>query len=100
MTIQKLVTGEATDTYYGFAPEDRIAPPTSTEVAPQVITHEPSPAPAPTPEPVEEPMITVEQPFTEPGEVAENLMGGQSEPTPTVEQRRFSAPQMEWDATR
>ncbi|KAK4638503.1 Glycogenin-1 [Fulvia fulva] len=38
--------------------------------------------------------------MTEPGEPAENISQGHREPTPTVEQRRFSAPQMEWDATR
>ena len=38
--------------------------------------------------------------MSEPGEPAENLAQGHTQPTPTVEQRRFSAPQMEWDATR
>lgn len=38
--------------------------------------------------------------MTEPGEPAENIHHGYTEPTPTVEQRRFSAPHMEWDATR
>lgn len=38
--------------------------------------------------------------MTEPGEPAENIDHGYTEPTPTVEQRRFSAPHMEWDATR
>jgi glycogenin glucosyltransferase len=38
--------------------------------------------------------------MTEPGEPAENIDQGRVEPTPTVEQRRFSAPHMEWDATR
>lgn len=39
-------------------------------------------------------------PMTEPGEPAENIDQGHTEPTPTTEQRRFSAPHMEWDATR
>lgn len=38
--------------------------------------------------------------MTEPGEPAENIIQGYVEPAPTVEQRRFSAPHMEWDATR
>lgn len=43
---------------------------------------------------------TAEAPFTESGEPAENIEQGIFAPVPTVEQRRFSAPQMEWDATR
>ncbi|KXT07358.1 hypothetical protein AC578_519 [Pseudocercospora eumusae] len=38
--------------------------------------------------------------FTERGEPAENLAQGHQQPVPTVEQRKFSAPHMEWDATR
>ncbi|KAH7382180.1 nucleotide-diphospho-sugar transferase [Pyrenochaeta sp. MPI-SDFR-AT-0127] len=45
-------------------------------------------------------VTTTETPFTEPGEVAENIDQGLVEPTPTVQQRKFSAPEMEWDATR
>jgi glycogenin glucosyltransferase len=90
-TIQRQVVGEATDVHYGFAPEERIAAPPPTEIAPQI---------APPSAPSEIPTITVEPPFTEPGEVAENIEQGVTEPTPTVEQRRFSAPHMEWDATR
>lgn len=41
-----------------------------------------------------------EVPFTEAGEQAENIGQGRTEPTPTVEVRKFSAPHMEWDATR
>lgn len=52
-----------------------------------VIHHEASGAPT-------------ENPMTEPGEVAENIDQGLVEPTPTAEQRKFSAPEMEWDATR
>lgn len=39
-------------------------------------------------------------PMTEPGEPSENLDQGNVQPTPTAEQRIFSAPYMEWDATR
>ena len=41
-----------------------------------------------------------EQPFTDPGDVVEQIEQGVVEPTPTVEQRRLSAPQVQWDATR
>ncbi|KAH7402363.1 nucleotide-diphospho-sugar transferase [Phaeosphaeria sp. MPI-PUGE-AT-0046c] len=48
----------------------------------------------------EAPVTTTEPPMTEPGEVAENIEQGMLEPTPTAEQRKFSAPEMEWDATK
>jgi glycogenin len=41
-----------------------------------------------------------ELPLSEPSQPAEELQQGLVQPTPTVEQRKFSAPQMEWDATR
>ena len=46
------------------------------------------------------PLPTTEQPLSDPGEPAENIDQGVVEPTPTVEQRKFSAPEMEWDATK
>ncbi|EMD00567.1 glycosyltransferase family 8 protein [Baudoinia panamericana UAMH 10762] len=56
------------------------------------------PAPAPS---YEAPPMVTEVPMTEPAQpVAEALDQGHIEPTPTVHQRKFSAPQMEWDATR
>lgn len=54
-------------------------------------------APAPPPEAT---ATSTEMPFTEPGEPAENIQQGIVEPAPTIEVRRFSAPHMEWDATR
>ncbi|KAF2824882.1 nucleotide-diphospho-sugar transferase [Ophiobolus disseminans] len=48
----------------------------------------------------EDPIITTEPLMTDPGEEAENIDQGVIEPTPTVHQRKFSAPEMEWDATR
>lgn len=48
----------------------------------------------------EAPITTTEPPMTEPGEVAENIDQGVTEPIPTAEQRKFSAPEMEWDATK
>jgi len=47
-----------------------------------------------------QPAAPPEMPFTEPGEQGELIGQGIVEPTPTIEQRRFSAPHMEWDATR
>jgi glycogenin glucosyltransferase len=48
----------------------------------------------------EVPNTTTEVPMTEPGEPAENIDSGVTEPTPTEQQRKFSAPEMQWDATR
>ncbi|KAF2713036.1 glycosyltransferase family 8 protein [Pleomassaria siparia CBS 279.74] len=47
-----------------------------------------------------DPPASTEPPLSEPGEVAENIDQGVVEPTPTVEQRQFSAPEMAWDATK
>ncbi|KAG9831229.1 nucleotide-diphospho-sugar transferase, partial [Aureobasidium melanogenum] len=58
-----------------------------------------SPASSPIPEP-EAPILTTEADPAEERELGEELSQGRVEPTPTVEQRRFSAPQAEWDATR
>ena len=52
------------------------------------------------PPPPEAIVNTTELPFTEPGEPAENIGQGIVEPPPTIEVRKFSAPHMEWDATR
>jgi glycogenin glucosyltransferase len=52
------------------------------------------------PPPPEAIVNTTELPFTEPGEPAENISQGIVEPAPTVEVRKFTAPHMEWDATR
>lgn len=48
----------------------------------------------------EAPILTTEADPAEERELGEELGQGRVEPTPTVEQRRFSAPQAEWDATR
>ncbi|KAK5173758.1 glycogenin glucosyltransferase [Saxophila tyrrhenica] len=50
--------------------------------------------------PPEAQATTTEMPFTEPGEDAENIAQGRIEPPQTADMRRFSAPHMEWDATR
>lgn len=46
------------------------------------------------------PTVSSEPLMSEAGEESENIGQGVTEPTPTIEQRRFSAPSMEWDATR
>lgn len=48
----------------------------------------------------EAPITTSELSLTDSGDAAETIIQGNVEPTPTVEQRRFSAPQSGWDATR
>jgi len=56
-----------------------------------------SPASSPT---GEAPFLTTEAGLSEDRELGEELVQGLIEPTPTAEQRRFSAPTSEWDATR
>lgn len=46
------------------------------------------------------PVPTAEPSMTDPSEVAEDINRGLVEPTPTVQQRKFSAPEMAWDATK
>ncbi|KAF2455924.1 hypothetical protein BDY21DRAFT_365139 [Lineolata rhizophorae] len=81
-TVQRYVTGESTRADFGIT----------------AFAQAPAPAP-PAPQP-EAAVMTTEPTFTEQGEPAENIQQGIVEPTPTAEQRRFSAPQVEWDATR
>ncbi|KAF1924584.1 glycosyltransferase family 8 protein [Didymella exigua CBS 183.55] len=47
-----------------------------------------------------EPAPTAEPSMTDPSEAAEDIDQGLVEPTPTVQQRQFSAPEMQWDATK
>lgn len=49
---------------------------------------------------IDEPAPTAEPSLTDPSEVAEDIDQGLVEPTSTVQQRKFSAPEMEWDATK
>lgn len=79
-TVHQHVKGESSSVDFGQSNIEHVTP------IPQII------------EP--EGVHTPEAPFTEPGEPAENIDMGIIAPVPTVEQRRFSAPQMEWDATR
>ncbi|KAF2024950.1 nucleotide-diphospho-sugar transferase [Setomelanomma holmii] len=62
------------------------------------------PSSAPVPNIIIEPeapvSTTAEAPMTEAGEGAENIDQGVIEPTPTTEKRKFSAPEVEWDATK
>ena len=51
--------------------------------------------------PAPEPSATTAEPLlTDAPHAAEAIVQGQVEPTPTVQQRKFSAPSLEWDATR
>lgn len=47
----------------------------------------------------EAPVTTTEPPLSEPPQPGEVINQGVVEPTPTVPERKFSPPQMEWDAT-
>lgn len=80
--VQQHVHGETTSADFGTASTQHITS------VPEIVV-----------EP-EAPMTTTEAPLSEPGEEAENIDQGVTEPMPTAEQRRFSAPQVEWDATR
>jgi glycogenin glucosyltransferase len=80
--IQGHVHGETTSADFGTASTHHITP------VPEIVVDSEAPA------------NTAEIPFSDPGEVSENIDQGVTEPTPTVEQRKFSAPQMAWDATR
>ncbi|PSN67661.1 nucleotide-diphospho-sugar transferase [Corynespora cassiicola Philippines] len=81
-TVQQHVQGETTSTDFGTSSIQQLAPEQPDLVEPEA------------------PTTTTEVPLSEPGEVVENIDQGVVEPTPTAEQRRFSAPHMEWDATR
>lgn len=99
-TVQKHVFGESTDIYHGYAPEERIAPPPAYDIAPAMAPHSAPDVPPPSQSQI--PTTTVEEPITEPIPEPEAIGQGrvESTPTTTTEQRRFSAPHMEWDATQ
>ncbi|KAF2729183.1 nucleotide-diphospho-sugar transferase [Polyplosphaeria fusca] len=78
-TVQQHVKGESTSADFGTSSTQHMVP--SIAVSGPEAT-------------------TAELPLSEPGEPVENIDQGILEPTPTVEQRKFSAPHMEWDATR
>lgn len=48
----------------------------------------------------EAPVTTTEPPMTEPGDAVENVEQAFTESTHTVQVHQFSAPEMEWDATK
>ena len=96
-TIRQHVKGEAYeayDAYAGMPREQQIPPPPFTEVA-HTMPHIVPPAPQP-----EYPPARTELPFTDPPIRHESIDQGIIEPMPTVQVRKFSAPHMEWDATR
>ena len=75
-TVQQYVKGEASSTDYGLASLGASVP-----VAPES----------------KPPTTSTELPLTEKPEHGESLAQGEVQPIPTAEQRRFSAPMMEWD---
>ncbi|PNS16017.1 Glycogenin-1 [Sphaceloma murrayae] len=79
--VKSHVTGEETSNDYGYSSASQAGP---LHTAP----------------PMEPPSITVEAPPSDPPDYAEQVVHEHIEPTPTLEQRRFSAPYNEWDATR
>ncbi|KAJ9637231.1 glycogenin glucosyltransferase [Coniosporium tulheliwenetii] len=81
--VAQYVLGENAHPDYKYTPEQQVAN------APRAQEPEP-----------ERPVMTSERPTSSPGEPAENIDQGIVAPVPTSEQRRFSAPRMEWDATR
>lgn len=81
-TVQQRVQGETTSADFGPSSAQHMSD------APTIVMHP------------EASSTRTDAPFTEIGEAVENIDQGIVEPTPTVEQRKFSAPNMEWDATR
>ncbi|KAF7506524.1 hypothetical protein GJ744_011670 [Endocarpon pusillum] len=86
-TVPNYVTGEKTTSYLGYS---------FSEPQPQ---HEPAPWIDVEPPP-EAPATTTEEAMGDQPEPVEQIDKQDFEPTSTVEQRRFTAPQMEWDASR
>ncbi|KAF2175676.1 glycosyltransferase family 8 protein [Zopfia rhizophila CBS 207.26] len=80
-TVQQYVQGETTSTDFSTSTTQHMT------TIPEIVE-------------TEAPVITTELPLSEPGEIAENIDQGVVEPMPTIQQRQFSAPHTEWDATR
>ena len=79
--VPQYVSGEAQATDFGFS----SFPPAEPQRPSGSSTQQPVSMPAP---------------VFEQGDAVEKIEKGEIAPTPTVEQRRFSAPQIEWDPTR
>ena len=80
-TVQQHVHGESTNVSHGYVQMERVEPVTQVQ------------APEAPPERTEEPLTASLAP-------AENVDLCPIEPVPTAQQRQWSAPHMEWDATR
>jgi len=85
--VQDFVTGEKTTPYLGYS---------SSEPQPH---HERLPSISIQPPP-EASVTSTEVAMGDPPEPIQQMDQQYFEPTPTAEQRRFYAPQMEWDASR
>ncbi|KAK3068387.1 hypothetical protein LTS18_000684, partial [Coniosporium uncinatum] len=92
MTVQKLVFGEQTSAGYHNAPSEPVV---SLSLEPRTQHQNAQPEP-----PREAPAVSAEPQLSDEPEPAEQFDQGLIEPTPTAQQRRFSAPHMDWDATR
>lgn len=86
-TVQDYVTGEKTTSYLGYSSS---YPPPQPE-QPPALTIQPPP---------EASFTTIEPDMGDQPERIEEMVKQDFQPTSTVEQRRFSAPQIEWDASR
>lgn len=82
-TVQDYVKGEETVYLPGYSQAQPQAAPTINVEEPQ-----------------EAPPTTIEQPMGDQPDTAEQVHQEAFEPAPTVEQRRFSAPHVEWDPAR
>ena len=87
-SVPHYVTGEAYSTTYGYSSQPPIIPA-------QHVSAEPASEPG-----VASLTSAAEQSIADQPGMVETIQRGEYEPTPTVEQRRFSAPMMEWDASR
>jgi hypothetical protein len=87
-TVQSYVTGEKTTSYLGYSSS---SPSSQPQQQPPSINIQPPP---------ESSVTTTEAAMGDQPEPVEQIDNQDFEPTPTTEQRRFSAPRMEWDALR
>jgi lipopolysaccharide biosynthesis glycosyltransferase len=82
-TVQDYVKGEETMYLPGYSQRQPEAPPR--------INIE---------EPQEAPVVATEQPMDDQPETSKQVQQEATEPAPTIEQRKFSAPQVDWDPAR
>ncbi|KAF2668532.1 nucleotide-diphospho-sugar transferase [Microthyrium microscopicum] len=91
--VQERVFGEHVDMYYGVPENERLPPPSSTDVAPAIAVHQPQQEEKQQPPPVV-PQLVLEQPTPSPDPEPQYQQEHHQPPPP------FQPPEMEWDATR